>query len=187
MDQEMEQQMRDVLAKERFGVLATLFSGRLHTATIHFAETDDLELVHAIRRDTLKAEQAAANPRVAFQVDNRGILMESRDRFARISIEGRLHHVPEDDPEYEVYRRTFAQKLPIGDRLLAHPEIALYVLRPSVIRLAIGAAAAEDITVTYVVDDAPQPEDNAVWRDPSDDTDLSVIREPARDNAPDSG
>ncbi len=164
MDQTMEKQMREVLSKERFGVLATLFNGRLHTATIHFAETDDLELVHAIRPDTLKAEQAAANPRVAFQVDNRGILMESRERFTRISIEGRLRRVPDDDPDYAGYRRTFANKLPVGDRLLAHPEIALYVLHPSVIRLAIGAATAEDVSVTYEIDDAPQSDGDAAWR-----------------------
>ncbi len=149
MDQTMEQQMRQVLAKEHFGVLATLFSGRLHTATIHFAETDDLELVHAIRPATLKAVQAAVNPRVAFQVDNRGTLMESRERFTRIRFEGTLRRVPQGDAEYEDYRHTFAGKLPVGDRLLSHPDMALYVLRPSVIRLAIGAAAAEDITVTY--------------------------------------
>src|SRR5262245_21720482 len=104
MDEAMGKQMREVLAKERFGVLATLFSGRRHRATIHFAETDDLELVHAIRRDTLKAEQATANPRVAFHVDNRGVLMESRDRFTRIGFEGTIYEVPEDDPGYEGYR-----------------------------------------------------------------------------------
>lgn len=174
MDQAMEQQMRDVLAKERFGVLATLFSGRLHTATIHFAETDDLELVHAIRRDTLKAQQAAANSRVAFQVDNRGILMESRERFTRISFEGTLRQVSEVHPEYEDYRRTFADKLPVGDRLLAHPEIDLYVLRPSVIRLAIGAATAEDLSVTYEVDDAPPSAGDAMWREHRDDSSVST-------------
>src|SRR3712207_4629239 len=142
MDHAMEQQLREVLAKEHFGVLATLFSGRLHTATIHFAETEDLELVHAIRPTTLKAEQAAANPRVAFQVDNRGTILESRDRFTRISFEGVLLHVSKEDPDYPEYRRAFTGKLPVGDRLLAYPAIALYVLRPSVIRLAIGGAAA---------------------------------------------
>jgi len=171
MDDAMEQQMREVLAKEHFGVLATLFGGRLHTATIHFAETDDLELVHAIRTDTLKAEQAATNPRVAFQVDNRGILMESRERFTRISVEGTLRRVPEDDPAYESYRQTFAHKLPVGDRLLAHPAIDLYVLRPSLIRLAIGAATAEDVSITYQFDDTPQPQDDAAWRGRRDEAD----------------
>jgi hypothetical protein len=168
MDEAMERQMRQVLAKEHFGVLATLFGGRLHTATIHFAETDDLELVHAIRPATLKAEQAAANPRVAFQVDNRGTLMESRERFTRIGFEGLLRRVSRGEPEYEEYRQTFAGKLPVGDRLLSHPDIALYVLRPSVIRLAIGAAAAEDIGVTYEVEEQAPPADPA-WRGPRND------------------
>ncbi|MGH2587823.1 MAG: pyridoxamine 5'-phosphate oxidase family protein [Dehalococcoidia bacterium] len=149
MDPALERQMREVLAKERFGVLATLYNGRLHTATIHFAETEELELVHAIRPVTLKAEQAAANPRAAFQIDNRGVLMESRERFTRIGFEGTLRPMPEDDPEHERYRRTFVVKLPVGERLLSHPEIALYVFRPSLIRLAIGAAPAEDLIVTY--------------------------------------
>jgi nitroimidazol reductase NimA-like FMN-containing flavoprotein (pyridoxamine 5'-phosphate oxidase superfamily) len=152
MDPTLERQMRGVLAGERFGVLATLQGGRLHTATIHFAETDELELVHAIRPATLKAQQAMVNPRVAFQVDNRGVLNESRERFTRVSFEGTLRLVPEDHPDYGDYHRTFAAKLPVGERLLAHPEIAMYVLRPSVVRLAIGAAPAEDVTVTYELD-----------------------------------
>jgi len=152
MDPALERQMREVLAKEHFGVLATLYNGRLHTATIHFAETEELELVHAIRPVTLKAEQAAANPRAAFQVDNRGILMQSRERFTRIGFEGTLRPLPEDDPDYERCRRTFATKLPVGERLLTHPEIALYMFRPSLIRLAIGAAPAEDVTVTYEIE-----------------------------------
>ena len=162
MDEALEQQMREVLAAQQFGVLATLYDGRLHTATIHFAETPELELVHAIRPVTLKARQVASNPRVAFQVDNRGILMESRERFTRIGFEGTMRAVPEDDPDYESFRRTFAAKLPVGERLLAHPEIALYVLRPSVIRLAIGAAPAEDITITYE-DIGAREEPNPVW------------------------
>lgn len=177
MDQAAEQQMRDVLTKERFGVLATLFSGRLHTATIHFAETDDLELVHAIRTDTLKAEQVAANPRVAFQVDNRGILLESRERFTRISFEGAMYQVSQDDPAYEGYRRIFTDKLPVGDRLLAHPEIALYVLRPSLIRLAIGAASAEDISVSYEIVEATRSDDATLWREPHSDEDQSAPQE----------
>jgi hypothetical protein len=174
MDPTLERQMRDVLAGEWFGVLATLHGGRLHTATIHFAETDELELVHAIRPVTLKAQQAMVNHRVAFQVDNRGVLKESRERFTRISFEGTLRLVPEEHPDYDDYHRVFAAKLPVGERLLAHPEIALYVLRPTVIRLAVGAAPAEDVTVTYEIDqdDAPRsgegvdtPADQA-WRNP---------------------
>jgi hypothetical protein len=175
MDPALERQMRDVLAGERFGVLATLHGGRLHTATIHFAETDELELVHAIRPVTLKARQALGNPRVAFQVDYRGVLTESRERFTRIGFEGTLRHVPDDHPDYADYHRVFAAKLPVGERLLAHPDIALYVLRPSLVRLAIGAAPAEDVTITYeyFADDVVpsgegvDPEAGRAWRNPA--------------------
>ena len=159
MDATSERQMREVLAKEQFGVLATLNDGRLHTSTIHFAETEELELVHAIRPATLKAQQAAVNPRVSFQVDNRAILLESRERFTRIGFEGTLRLVREEDPDYLHFRRTFAAKLPVGDRLLSHPDIALYVLRPALIRLAVGASPPEDITVTYEDDEPVQPAD----------------------------
>ena len=174
MDPALERQMREVLAAERFGVLVTLHGGRLHTSTIHFAETEEMELVHAIRPATLKAQLAAGNPRVAFQVDNRGVLMESRERFTRIGFEGTLRLVPEDDPDYESYADVFAAKLPVGRRLLAHPDIALYVLRPALIRLAVGAAPAEDVTVTYepdndeatLPDGETRPADDAAWRAP---------------------
>jgi nitroimidazol reductase NimA-like FMN-containing flavoprotein (pyridoxamine 5'-phosphate oxidase superfamily) len=144
MDEATERQLREVMDGERFGVLATYAEGRLHTATIHFATTDRWELVHAIRPETLKAEQAAADPRVAFQVDNRGILLESRARFTRISLEGTLRQVPEGDAEYNRYRQAFADKLPVGEQLLTHPEIEMYVLTPSHIRLAVGASPAEE-------------------------------------------
>ena len=161
MDSTGEQQVRETLAGEQFGVLATLAQGRLHTATIHFAETEDLELVHAIRPATLKAQLAAANPRVAFQVDNRGILMQSRERFLRISFEGTLRALEPDHPEYEAYRRTFTAKLPVGERILMHEDVTLYVLRPSVIRVAAGAAPAEDVTVTYL-EEEPRADPTAV-------------------------
>ena len=155
MDRAVERQIREVLAGEQFGVLATIFAGRLHTATIHFAETPDLELVHAIQPTSLKAVLAAANPRVAFQVDNRGILLESRERFARISFEGALRAVPDNDPEYESFRHIFAAKLPVGRRLLARPEIGLYVLRPRLIRFAVGGAPAEEFALRW--DDGAPP------------------------------
>jgi nitroimidazol reductase NimA-like FMN-containing flavoprotein (pyridoxamine 5'-phosphate oxidase superfamily) len=142
-------QIRVVLAGERFGVLAAASMGRLHTATIHFAETEDLELVCAIRPVSLKAQLTAGNPRVAFQVDNRGILMTSRERFTRIGFEGTLRAVPADHQDYDCYRRVFAAKLPVGERLLAHPDVGLYVLRPSVIRVAIGGAPAIDVPITF--------------------------------------
>jgi len=168
MQETREQQIRQVLASQQFGVLATLFGGRLHTSTIHFAETPELELVFAIQPSSLKARLAAGNPRAAFQVDNRAILLESRERFTRISFEGALRHVLAEDPEHDRFRRIFAAKLPVGERLLSHPEIAVYVLSPTTVRFAAGAATPEDIPVTYEDDAPPEPVHAATPLTPAD-------------------
>jgi hypothetical protein len=170
LDDALERQVRDVLAGERFGVLATLFMGRLHTATIHFAETEALELVHAIRPVSLKAQLAAGNARVAFQVDNRAVLLESRERFTRIGFEGFLRAVGKDDPAYDEYRHVFAAKLPVGERLLANPEVGMYVLRPHVMRVAVGGEPPVDVAIGFPQHPAAEAvtEDGAWAAPPSD-------------------
>lgn len=154
MDEGLERQMRGVLAAQQFGVLATLFGGRLHTATVHYAETPQLELVYAIKPASLKAQLVAGNPHAAFQVDNRDAVSSSREGFTRISIEGAVRAVPPDDPNHESFARAYREKLPVGAAILESPEVTLYVLRPSLIRIAVGAAPAEDIAIAY---DDPSP------------------------------
>ncbi|MBI2761456.1 MAG: hypothetical protein HYX51_08535 [Chloroflexi bacterium] len=148
MDDELEQVLRGVLAGERFGVLATSAHGRLHTATILFAETQAWELIHAIRPATLKAHHASVSPDVAFQVDNRATVAEDRSGFIRAGFEGTLRRVQPGDPSWEDYHTAFSNKLPFGAALLSSPEIALYVLTPSVVRVAIGAQPPRDIAIT---------------------------------------
>jgi hypothetical protein len=147
MDETLRQAVREVLAGERFGVLAVAANGRLHTATILFAETPDWELVHAIRPVTLKAQLSAVAPTVAFQVDNRAVTATDRSRFTRVSFEGELRHVPRDDPDWQRYQGVYAAKLPFGGRVLASPEVELYVLTPWTVRVALGGAPAEDFPV----------------------------------------
>jgi hypothetical protein len=155
MDEGEERRIRDLLAGQQFGVLATAENGRLHTSTIHFAETPDLELVHAIHPASLKAELARTAPAVAFQVDNREVLLASRERFGRLSFEGTLRRIDADDPAAARYRAVFAAKLPVGARLLEHPTVALYVFTPDRLRYAFGGAAPAEVTF-----DSPRPADD---------------------------
>lgn len=149
MDEELERQMRGVLASQQFGVLATLYGGRLHTATVHYAETPQLALVYAIKPASLKAQLIAGNAHAAFQVDNRDAVPSSPERFIRISIEGDVRAVPPDDTSHESFARVYREKLPVGAAILESAEVALYVLRPNLIRVAVGAAPAEDIAISY--------------------------------------
>lgn len=148
MDAELERTVRTVLAQERFGVLATAADGRIHTATILFAETPEWELVYAIRPETLKAQLAYTSPEVAFQVDNRTVVDTDRTRFVRIGFEGVLRRVAREDPRWQEYCKVYTAKLPIGRALLEHPEIELHVLTPWTVRVAVGGQAAEDIPIT---------------------------------------
>lgn len=160
MDAALERAMRETLAAEQFGVLATIFEGRLHTATVHVAETPELEMVFAIRPTTLKARLADGNPRATLQVDNRAVAVSHPQAFLRLSFEGLLRVVPEDDGEYGFYRKVFADKLPVGEEVLASPGMDLYVLRPFRVRIAQGGNPAQDVTITYEADeepDAPPP------------------------------
>ena len=141
-----------LLAGERWGVLATHAEGRLHTATVLFAVTPDIEFVFAIRPATLKAQLAYASPEVAFQVDNRAVTETDRTRFARAGFEGDLRRVERDDPAWSGYRDTYAARLPFGRELFDSPEVELHVLTTRTARFALGAGVAEDIAVP-----APEP------------------------------
>jgi hypothetical protein len=147
LDEQLERAVRAVLAKERFGVLATAADGRIHTSTVLFAETPGWELVHAIRPVTLKAQLSYTSPDVAFQVDNRAVVDTDRTSFIRLSFEGVLRRIPRDHPAWRRYHDIYTTKVPAGWALLQNPEIDLHVLTPWTLRVAIGGRPAEDVAV----------------------------------------
>lgn len=159
MEQALERSLRDVLAAEQFGVLATAADGRLHTSTVLFAETEAWELVHVLRTATLKARLSAESPEVAFQVDNRAVVAEDRTRFTRLGFEGVLRRVRRDQPEWQQYHDVLAAKIAAGALLLQNSEVELYVLTPWTVRAGIGAQPAEDIPIPLPpVPSAPAPD-----------------------------
>ena len=175
MDEDLERTLRDVLAGEQFGVLATAANGRLHTSTILFAEGPGWVLIYAIRPATLKAHLSRISSAAAFQVDNRAVTATDRTRFVRAGFEGTLRQVPRDDPMWQRYHDIYAAKLPFGATVLQNPEVELYVLTPWTLRVAAGARPAEDIPV-YHDADTEREEPNVEWADepPMD------ARDPAR-------
>jgi hypothetical protein len=191
LDPQQERTVREVLARERFGVLATAADGRMHTSTILFAETPDWELVCAIRPLTLKAQLAYASPDVAFQVDNREVVEKDRGGFVRISFEGVLHHIPREHPRWQYYHDVYAKKLPAGGPLLENPEIELHVLSPWTVRVALGGLPSEDIPITMPEEPAaeppatPAPEPQAEQTDGSPDEPPANAPEPESVTAPD--
>lgn len=163
MDEDLAQMVRETLASERFGVLTTVADGRMHSATILFAEAPGWELVHAIRPVTLKAQLGAASPDVVFQVDNRGVTVSDRTRFIRLGFEGELRFVSRNSPTWGRYRDIYAAKLPFGAAILDSLEVELYVLTSHTLRVAAGARPAEDFSVPPP--DAEEPAQDAVEHD----------------------
>lgn len=149
MDDEREQQIRALLADEVFGVLVLQGRERLHTATIHFAHTEDFEFVYAIDPVTLKGQLAVSGGQATFQVDNRALATRQPERFVRLSVEGSIGRVADEHPEQAEYRRVYQEKLAAGAQILASPTIALYVLRPMRMRIAVGGESAEDLAITF--------------------------------------
>lgn len=69
---ELEQRLREVLASQRMGVLATESGGQPHTSLVAIAGTDDLtHLVFCTSRETRKYQNLKANARVSLLVDTR--------------------------------------------------------------------------------------------------------------------
>lgn len=167
MDDNRDQQIRDLLAAELFGVLALHADGRLHSATIHFAHTDDLVIVCAFDPASLKGRLVAAGDRATLQVDNRALATRQPERFTRLSIEGTLAPLPAAHPDHDDLRRAYVEKLAAGAQILAAPAIALYALRPARIRIAVGGAPPEDLTITYDEQEAPAPAPAAATADPT--------------------
>ena len=66
------QTLKDVLAAQRFCVLATQGPGQPYGSLVAFAETDDLkQLVFATSRDTRKFSNLVSEPKVALVIDSR--------------------------------------------------------------------------------------------------------------------
>jgi hypothetical protein len=145
METDLEQAARVALAREVFGVLVMVDTERIHTSTVLFAETPDWCIIFAARPHTRKARMASAGARAAFHVDTRGTAGEDRQAFTRMSFEGRVQRLPRGGPKYEMYRRMYVEKLPLGKFLLTDPDIYLHLFASHSLRIAVGGRLPVDV------------------------------------------
>src|SRR5581483_11902125 len=114
METDLEQAARAALAAEEFGVLVMADAEHLHTSTVLFAETPNWHIIFAARPHTRKAKIASSGGRAAFHVDTRSMTAQDRQAFTRIGFEGRVRRLPRGGPLYEMHRRMYVEKLPLG-------------------------------------------------------------------------
>jgi hypothetical protein len=148
METDLEQAAREALATEEFGVLVMADAEHLHTSTVLFAETPDWRIIFAARPHTRKAKMASSGGRAAFHVDTRSMTTQDRQAFTRIGFEGRVHRLPRGGRLYEMHRRMYVEKLPLGKFLLTDPDIHLHVLEPASMRVAVGGRLPVDVDLS---------------------------------------
>lgn len=109
--------VREVLATQKFCVLATQGQGQPYGSLVAFAETDDLrQLVFATSRDTRKFSNLRSEPRVALVIDSRSNNNADLGEAVAITALGPAHEVAGGERERLV-----------GVYLAKHPGLAEFV------------------------------------------------------------
>ena len=97
---DLQQTLKDVLAAQRFCVLATQGQGQPYGSLVAFAETQDLkQLVFATSRDTRKFSNLVSEPRVALVIDSRSNNDSDLTKAVAITALGSVHEAKGDQRE----------------------------------------------------------------------------------------
>ena len=133
-DDNLRQTLRDVLASQRFCVLATHGQGQPYGSLVAFAETDDLkQLVFVTNRDTRKFLNLSAEPRVALVIDSRSNSESDLKNAIAVTALGPAREAAGSD------RERLA-----GVYLAKHPTLAEFIGSP---QMAICSVQVEDFVV----------------------------------------
>lgn len=138
MDEATRQQIQNLCAGEKFGVLATVEDDQPYTASIRFATTDTLDVIVIARTATKKAEVAGKHPVVAFQVDNREVTKTDQAAFTRATFLGDLQLVSQDSSEFEALKSQYLAKIPEAEGFFKAADLNLYRLKTRRIRFNSG-------------------------------------------------
>ena len=130
----LRQTLKDVLASQRFCVLATQGQGQPYGSLVAFAETGDLrQLVFATNRDTRKFSNLISEPRVALVIDSRCNSEADINSAVAVTALGPAHEAAGD--ERERLARVYLAK---------HPGLAEFIGSPD---MAVCAVAVEDYVI----------------------------------------
>lgn len=134
---DLRQTLKDVLATQKFCVLATQGQGQPYGSLVAFAEAGDLrQLVFATSRDTRKFSNLKSAPRVALVIDSRSNSDADLKDAVAVTALGRAHETAGDE------RERLA-----GIYLAKHPALAEFIGSP---RMAVCAVAVEDYVIARV-------------------------------------
>jgi nitroimidazol reductase NimA-like FMN-containing flavoprotein (pyridoxamine 5'-phosphate oxidase superfamily) len=119
--EEISELVRNLLASQRFAVLATQSEGQPYSNLVAFAEADNLRsLLFVTGRDTKKYSNTIASKRVAVLVDNRTNQASDLDKAVAVTALGTIEEVSTDCRGYlsAIY-------------LSKHPQLEDFLRKPS--------------------------------------------------------
>jgi nitroimidazol reductase NimA-like FMN-containing flavoprotein (pyridoxamine 5'-phosphate oxidase superfamily) len=119
--EETSELVRNLLASQRFAVLATESEGQPYSNLVAFAEADNLRsLLFVTGRDTKKYSNTIASKRVAVLVDNRTNQPSDLDKAVAVTALGTIEEVSTD---YRGYLSAIY--------LSKHPQLEGFLRKPS--------------------------------------------------------
>ena len=119
--EETSELVRNLLASQRFAVLATESEGQPYSNLVAFAEADNLRsLLFVTGRDTKKYSNTIASKRVAVLVDNRTNQPSDLDKAVAVTALGTIEEVSAD---YKGYLSAIY--------LSKHPQLEGFLRKPS--------------------------------------------------------
>lgn len=121
---DLRQTLKDTLATQRFGVLATHGQGQSYGSLVAFAETGDLkQLVFATQRETRKFLNLMSEPSVALVIDSRSNSDSDLKNAVAITALGPAHEAA--GGERERLARVYLAKHPGLAEFIGSPEMAV--------------------------------------------------------------
>jgi nitroimidazol reductase NimA-like FMN-containing flavoprotein (pyridoxamine 5'-phosphate oxidase superfamily) len=119
--EKLSELIKELLASQRFAVLATQSEGQPYSNLVAFAEADNLSsLLFVTGRDTKKYSNAIASKRVAVLVDSRTNQSADLNNIIAITALGTIEEVATAHKDY------FS-----GIYLLKHPQLEDFLHKPS--------------------------------------------------------
>ena len=122
--EEISELVRNLLASQRFAVLATQSEGQPYSNLVAFAEADNLRsLLFVTGRDTKKYSNTIASKRVAVLVDNRTNQASDLDKAVAVTALGTIEEVSTNCRGY--LSAIYLSKHPQLEDFLGKPSSAL--------------------------------------------------------------
>jgi putative heme iron utilization protein len=152
-------ELRDAVAlirRARWAALATAEDKVPYLSSVAYAIEEDLSgfLLH-LSRLASHTERLFKNPRASLLISESDDGRSDPQTLARVSLTGRVEHVPRESDKYSTCRRIYLQRLPESEPLFAFSDFELFRFVPDDIRYVAGFARAYTFTPDQLRTGAP--------------------------------